>query len=468
VRELGLDSLEYLDVIGRIERACQVRIPDADALAIETCRDIVFTVVKLRGQQPAFGEELPAEYWQFEKTAGYLKLQKALDETAAAGESDPFFAVHESISNDTTWVGGRELINFSGNNYLGMSGDPDVTAAAKAALDEYGTSVSASRLVSGTRPLHVELEREIADFVGAEDAITFTSGQATNATVIGHLMGRGDLILHDELAHNSILVGAKLSGATRRAFPHNNWQALSDILEEVRHDYRKVLVVIEGVYSMDGDYPDVPQFIEIKRRHKAWLFLDEAHSIGTMGKTGRGMSEVFGIPGNDIDVWMGTLSKALGACGGYIAGSRPLIQFIKYTCPGVIYTIGLSPPSAAAALTAIRKLRSSNDRVTTLQHRSRQFLSLASERRLNTGRSHGTPIVPVILGSSLNALAASRLMRERGISVQPIVHPAVPEQGARLRFFISALHSPEQLVTTADALADVVRGLDCRPLQSDG
>jgi 8-amino-7-oxononanoate synthase len=335
-----------------------------------------------------------------------------------------------------------------------------VIAAAQEALERYGTSVSASRLVSGTRTLHVELEREIAEFLGTDDAVTFTSGQATNATVLGHLMGRGDLILHDELAHNSILAGARLSGATRRAFPHNDWQALSDILDELRHEYRKVLIVIEGVYSMDGDIPDVPRFIDVKRRHNAYLYLDEAHSLGTLGANGRGISQVFGIPSRDIDFWMGTLSKALGACGGYVAGNAPLVQYLKYTCPGVIYTVGLAPASAAAALASLRKLKLTNERVAALQDRSRLFLSLAKERGLNTGMSGGTPIVPVILGSSLHALAAARKLNERGVCVPPILHPAVPEAGARLRFFINAGHSPKQLQFAVESLAEVLGELD--------
>ena len=460
IRELGLDSLEFLDVIARVERACNVRIPDATALQIETCRDLAQAAARLAANRPTYGGELPAESWRLDSTHDFLQLQQSLADAAAAGEPDPFFAVAEGISGATIEFAGRQLVNFSGNNYLGMSGDPEVIAAAKEAIDQYGTSVSASRLVSGTRPLHVELEREIADFVGTEEAITFTSGQATNASVIGHLLGRGDLILHDELAHNSVLMGARLSGATRRAFPHNDWQAAGDMLDELRHEYRKVLIVIEGVYSMEGDHPDVPRFIEIKQRHKALLYLDEAHSLGTLGQTGRGIGEVFGIPGREIDIWMGTLSKALGACGGYIAGERSLVQYVKYTCPGVIYTVGLAPPSAAAALTAIRKLQASSARITALQSNAKTFLALAKERGLDIGRSGGTPIVPVILGNSLHALSASRLLRDRGISVQPILHPAVPESSARLRFFLNSGHSEQQLVQTVNVLADVLQEVE--------
>jgi 8-amino-7-oxononanoate synthase len=453
--DLGLDSLELMDVVARVENACRVRFSEVELSGVESCRDLAILTQRVQARPPSIASERSVDGWRLEESREYQQFQNSFAQVAAAGEADPYFAVHDGSSGSTIRIDGRELINFSGNNYLGLSGDADVIAAAKEALDRYGTSVSASRLVSGTRPVHIELEQEIADFLGTDDAITFTSGQATNATVLGHLLGRGDLILHDELAHNSILVGARLSGATRRAFPHNSWQALDDILAEVRHEYRKVLIAIEGVYSMDGDFPDVPRFVEIKRRHRAYLYLDEAHSIGTLGATGRGIGELQRISRGDIDLWMGTLSKALGACGGYIAGSGSLVRYLKYTCPGVIYTVGLSPPSAAAALTALRKLRDSNSRVATLQSRANQFLDLVQQRGLNTGLSNGTAIVPVLLGNSLQTLATARKMRDRGISVQPILPPAVPESGARLRFFLSALHTPEQLQSTAEALAEI-------------
>jgi 8-amino-7-oxononanoate synthase len=373
--------------------------------------------------------------------------------------------VHEGIMNDRTIINGQEYINFCSYNYIGMSGDPVVVNATRDAVARYGTSVSASRLVSGEKPLHGALERGIADFIGTEAAIVLVGGHSTNETVIGHLFGAGDLILHDALSHNSIMQGAILSGARRRPFPHNDWRALEKILSEIRHEYRRVLIVVEGVYSMDGDYPDVPRFIEVKNRHKCWLLMDEAHSIGTMGKSGRGMTEFFGIKSQDVDVWMGTLSKALGACGGYIAGQKPLVQLVKYTCPGVIFTIGLAPPSAAASLVAIRKLQASNERVTTLHKRAEYFMGLCRQHGFNTGPSKDTAIIPVILGNSLHSIRASRQMHARGISVQPILHPAVEESGARLRFFVNVLHTEEQLKTTADNLAEILRELDPKYLQ---
>ena len=273
-------------------------------------------------------------------------------------------------------------------------------------------------------------------------------------------MRPGDLIIHDDLVHNSIICGCLMSGARRRPFPHNDWEALDHALGEVRGRYRKVLVVIEGVYSMDGDYPNLPKFIEVKNRHGALLLLDEAHSVGTMGMTGRGMGEFYGVDPKDVDVWMGTLSKAFGSSGGYVGGQKDLLNYMKHTCPGVIFTLGLCPASTAAALTVFRKLQADPEVVATLQTRAAYFLQLAKQRGFNIGDSADTPIIPVILGNSVDSLRSSRMMHERGISVQPILHPAVNEEGARLRFFVNALHTDEQLESTADTLAEVLQEIN--------
>ena len=351
-------------------------------------------------------------------------------------------------------IDGRELINFSSYNYLGMSGDAAVAESAKKAIDQYGTSVSASRLVSGQKTIHTELEREIADFVGAEDALVYVGGHSTNETTIGHLFGPGDLILHDALAHNSIIQGAILSGARRRPFPHNGFEELDQLLKELRHDYRRVLIVVEGVYSMDGDYPDLPEFVAVKKRHKVFLMVDEAHSIGTMGDHGRGMAEFFGINPPDVDLWMGTLSKSFGSCGGYIAGCQQVVEYLKYTAPGFVYSVGLSPSNAAAALESIRLLRQEPERARKCIKNAQLFLREAQQHRLCTGLSKDTPVVPVVIGSSVNALRLSRQLYERGINVQPILYPAVEESGARLRFFVTASHTTEQIVETVKAVAE--------------
>jgi len=464
--ELGLDSLERMEIVASLEEAFGGRFPDSVLPSMETCGEVVEAIqrymggtVKHRVGKPA-SYVVPEEDYQFAKSAEYLRLQENFKLTTGSGLPNPFFTVHESITNDRTVIDGQEYVNFCSYNYLGMSGDPAVIRATRDAVAQYGTSVSASRLVSGEKPLHGQLEQGIADFIGAEAAIVFVGGHSTNESVIGHLFGAGDLILHDALSHNSIMQGALLSGARRRPFPHNDWRALEKILQEIRHEYRRVLIVVEGVYSMDGDYPDLPQFVRLKKEHKTYMLVDEAHSIGTMGLHGRGMSEHFGIKPSDVDMWMGTLSKSFGSCGGYIAGSAELVEYLKYTTPGFVYSVGLSPPNAAAALASLEILQEEPERVARLAENSRLFLRLAKDAGLNTGTSNNTPVVPVITGNSEHALRLSHQLRLRGINVQPILYPAVEERAARLRFFITSSHTAEQIRTTVRAVAEELDRID--------
>jgi 8-amino-7-oxononanoate synthase/acyl carrier protein len=464
--ELGLDSLERMEIIATLEEAFGGRFPDSVLPTMETCGEVVEAIeehmggkLKDRSAKPQ-AYAIPEEDYQFAKSPEYQRLQENFKLTMGSGLPNPFFTVHEAVTNDRTTIGGREYINFCSYNYLGMSGDPQVVRATRKAVAKYGTSVSASRLVSGEKPLHRQLERGIADFIGTEDAILFVGGHSTNETVIGHMFGAGDLILHDALSHNSIMQGAILSGARRRPFPHNDWRALEMILSEIRHEYRRVLVVVEGVYSMDGDYPDLPKFVEIKQRHKCYMMVDEAHSIGTMGLHGRGMSEHFGIKPSEVDLWMGTLSKSFGSCGGYIAAQKEIVEYLKYTAPGFVYSVGLSPANTAAALASLELLQEEPERVARLAENSRLFLRLAKDAGLNTGTSNNTPVVPVVTGNSEHALRLSHQLRDRGINVQPILYPAVEERAARLRFFITSTHTPEQIRTTVRATAEELDRID--------
>jgi 8-amino-7-oxononanoate synthase len=465
ILEMSMDSLERMEIVAALEDTFGGRFPEEALPDLILVRDVVAAVEKYLGKTPRKRSTMPAgdtpaSHYRVDQFPEYLALKQQWNALASTGARNPFFTVHESVIEDTTVIGGRELISWSSYNYLGMSGDPVVAEATKEAVDRFGTSVSASRLVSGEKTIHRELERAIADFVGAEDAVVFVSGHATNETTIGHLFGPGDLILHDSLAHNSIIQGSILSGARRRPFPHNDWQTLDELLNELRHDYRRVLIAIEGVYSMDGDYPDLPQFIEVKKKHKAMMLVDEAHSLGVLGPHGRGIGEHFDVEPADVDIWMGTLSKALGSCGGYIAGGKALVEYLKYTAPGFVFSNGISPPNAAAALAALRLLEEESDRVHRLADNSKLFLNLARERGLNTGRSRDSAVVPVILGNSLHALQLSQAMFARGINVQPILHPAVEESAARLRFFITARHTEEQIRKTVDAATEELKKID--------
>ncbi len=464
IAELGLDSLERMEILASLEERFGGRFPEEILPDLETAAQVVEAVqrylggggVEIRNRTACFepGQEIPPECWDIARFPEYTALQERLEILEAAGLGNPFFTVHEGITNDRTKIAGREYINYSSYNYLGMSGDPVVIRAVQQAVERYGTSVSASRLVSGEKVLHGELEGGLAEFLGAEAAVVFVGGHATNETVIGHLLKPGDLILHDALSHNSILQGAILSGARRRPFPHNDWQTADRLLERLRHEYRRVLIVVEGVYSMDGDIPDLPRFVDIKGRHKALLMVDEAHSIGTLGNSGRGIAEYHGVRRGNVDIWMGTLSKSFGSCGGYIAGRQALIDYLKYTAPGFVFSVGLSPPNAAAALASLRLLQAEPQRVQRLRENAALFLHLARQRGLDTGLSHDSPVVPVILGNSLHSMLLSQALFRHGINVQPIVYPAVPESAARLRFFLTAKHTEAQIRETIEALCE--------------
>ncbi len=403
---------------------------------------------------PGDAAGIPEKFYRFHLHPGYQQLRIMNDGGNRLGISNPFFKLHQGVAGATTSINGKEYINYASYNYLGMSGHPAVAAAAKQAIDQYGTSVSASRPVSGERPIHRQLEKAIAEVYQVDDAVAFVSGHATNVSTIGYLFGPKDLVLHDELIHNSILQGIQLSGAKRLSFPHNDHATLEQILKTQRHAFERVLVVLEGIYSMDGDYPDLPAFVAIKKRYRAFLMVDEAHSFGIMGEKGMGIREHFNLQGTDVDIWMGTLSKSLAGCGGYIAGETALVEHLKFLAPGFLYSVGMPPSVAASSLAALEQIQRDPELTKTLKERGQLFLQLAREAGIDTGSSAGLAIIPAITGSSLKAVRLADRLFEQRINVQPIIYPAVPEKSARLRFFISCLHTEEQIRTTVARLAE--------------
>ncbi len=469
--ETGMDSLERMEIVASLEERFGGRFPEEVLPEMETTRQVVAAVIKYLGSEPREKTlrpadlDIPPDHYRIEQFPEVLKLRQNLDLMEHSGLGNPFFSVHEGITNNRALIHGKDVISFASYNYLCMSGDPAVMAAAKEAIDRFGTSVSASRLVSGQKTIHVELEKSIAEFLGTDDAVALAGGHATNETVIGHLFGPGDLILHDALAHNSIIQGAILSGARRRPFAHNDWQEAERLLAQLRHEYRRVLLVIEGVYSMDGDIPDLPKFIEIKNRHQALLMIDEAHSMGVLGATGRGVGEYFNVDRRDVEIWMGTLSKSFGSCGGYIAGCKELVEYLRYTTPGFVFAAGLPPPVAAAALAALRLLKEDPQRLVRLHENSALFLNLCKQRGLNTGRSKDSAIIPVIIGNSQHCLILTRTMLARGVNVMPILHPAVEESASRLRFFITSQHTSEELRYTVEVMSEELEKIDPAYLQ---
>jgi len=410
--------------------------------------------------------EVKLEWTDVRHWKAYKDLALRLHAVEAIGLKNPYFDLHEGTARNTTQIDGREIINYSSYNYLGLSGDERVYDAVDKGMRRYGTSVSASRVASGERPFHRELEQALARAQGVEDAVVMAGGHATNVSTIGHLFGPQDLILHDELIHDSCIQGIKLAGAARRGFRHEDTAHLEAQLRELRRHYEKVLILIEGVYSMDGDIANLPEYLRLKKRYGCMLMVDEAHSFGTVGKTGYGVGEHWRDRGvdldpMDVDIWMGTMSKSLASMGGWIAGRKELITYLRYTTPGFVFAAGIPPTLGVAALTALQLWTEETWRVEALQRNSKRFYELLRERGLDTGPALGdSPVIPVVTGDSMHALKLSqRLLDDHGVNAKPIIFPAVPNDAARLRFFMTALHTEEQLVYTADRVAEALSGI---------
>jgi len=384
-----------------------------------------------------------------DRFAGYRRLRRRLASAARQGMLDLLFRERP----DTP------AIDFSGYDYLALSAHPTVRAAAKAAIDRYGTSVSASRIVSGQIGLHAELERRLAAFLGTADCLVLVSGYLTNVTVIDHLFGTPDLVVHDTGAHNSILTGARLSGATQLCYPCQDWAALDRLVGPVRSNHRRGLLVAEGLYSMDGLVLDLAAAREACQRHDLLLMVDEAHSLGTLGATGRGIVEQAGLPPTAVDIHMGTLSKALASCGGYLAGDAGLIEYLRYLAPGFIFSVGLPPADTAAALAAIDVLEREPWRAAELHERIRLFRRLTAAHDLPLTGDPGSPIASLVVGDPEACMALAGELAALGVHVPPVLPPAVPADAARLRFFVTLHHQPAQLADAVEKLARAWRSL---------
>jgi 8-amino-7-oxononanoate synthase len=411
------------------------------------------------GERKARRDADRSAWLDFSNLAGYAEQRLLRSAASAMGLKDPYFLVHEGDAGASTVIDGRRMINFSSYDYLGLNRHPEVRAAARAAIDRYGVSAGASRLVAGERPVHRALEAALADHYGQDACVSFVSGHAANVSTISALLGPRDLIVHDALAHNSIVMGAQLSSADRRSFPHNDLPALESMLRSTRGRYERALIIAEGLYSMDGDVCDLPALVELKERHQAWLMIDDAHGMGVLGRRGHGIFEHFGVDPRRIDIWMGTLSKTLAACGGFIAGDAALVDFLKHAAGGFVYSVGMPPPVAAAALAALEIVHREPERPTRLQERARQFASACREAGLDIGTSVGEAIIPVMTGDSIRAAALSQRLAERNINVQPIIAPAVPDGLARLRFFLSSEHDPEDIAKSVETIEQEYRAL---------
>ncbi|HXS42829.1 MAG TPA: 8-amino-7-oxononanoate synthase [Stellaceae bacterium] len=357
-----------------------------------------------------------------------------------------------SARGEGLWVerGGRRLLSFSCNDYLNLTRHPLLRRAATAAIEAWGTGAGASRLVTGNHPLYAELETRLARLKGSEAACVFGSGYLANTGVIPALVGAGDLVLLDALAHACIWTGARLSGAAIRSFRHNDAADAAALLTASRKDYRRALIVTEGVFSMDGDIAPLAALAELARQCDAWLMSDDAHGVGVLGQ-GRGSAAALGIGAGDIPLQMGTLSKALGSYGGYLCASREVIDLMHNRARTLVYSTGLPPASVAAAIAALDIIASDPGLTERPLAKARRFTALAG---LSEAQS---PIVPIIVGPADAALAASRRLEEEDFLVTAIRPPTVPEGTARLRLAFCAAHPDEAIERLAGLVGSFIR-----------
>jgi len=377
----------------------------------------------------------------------------------------PYFRLLTSQAGPIVEMEGRETIMLGSNNYLGLTGDERVKQASRDALETYGTALTGSRLLNGTIPLHVELERELAEWMGTEDALVFTTGYQANVGCIGTILGPGDTVICDSGDHASILDGCRLSGAKLRPFRHNRIDKLERMLDRSASDGGGVMVVVDGVFSMEGDICDLPPVVELCGRYGARLMVDEAHGVGAIGPRGAGASELFGVE-SSVDLRMGTFSKSFASCGGFIAGPTEVIEYLRIAARSFLFSAAAVPAAVGAALSALRIIRSEGPELmerlldgAAYLHRGLTELGLrvVEPTRMPDGSEALTPIVPVIVGEDMTAVALWKALYDAGVYTNVALHPAVPPSGALLRTSLMATHEREHLDRALAVFEEVIK-----------
>jgi 8-amino-7-oxononanoate synthase len=390
--------------------------------------------------------------------------RRELIEAARQHDLIPYFRQVESESGPVVRMEGAERLMLGSNNYLGLTGDARVKQAAREALERYGTGVTGSRLMNGTLPLHHELEQELAGWMETEDALVYTTGYQANLGCLSGVLGPSDTVIADTSDHASILDGCKLSGARLRPFRHQRADKLETMLERAAGDGGGVLVVVDGVYSMEGDICDLPAVTERSRAHGARLMVDEAHAVGVLGARGAGSCELFGVE-DRVDLRMGTFSKSLASCGGFIAGPAEVIDYLRISSRPFLFTASAVPAAAAAALEAVRICRSAEgpelfarvlDNAAYL-HRGLGELGfkVVKPTVLRDGRELVTPIIPVIIGEDWQTALLWKALWDRGVYTNVALYPAVPRGGSLIRTSVMATHEREHLDRALEVFAEV-------------
>ncbi len=387
------------------------------------------------------------------------RIQAFTDRVSMLKANDLYFynqPIDEILPGMKVRVRGREMGMYASYSYLGLVGHPRINEAAKKAVDKYGTGTNGVRSLAGTLGIHTELEETIANFKHTESAITYSSGYATNLSVVSTLMGRGDYVLSDKLNHASIVDGCLMSGAEFRRFKHNDMEHLETMLKNVPEGAAK-MVIADSVFSMDGDIIDLPTMVALTKKYNAWLMIDEAHSVGVLGEKGTGIEEHFNMYGA-IDIKMGTLSKTIPSVGGYVAAKTEIVNYLRHASRAYIFSAALPPAQAAAANEAFKVILDEPERIVRLNENTKQFIGGLKSMGFDTMLTE-TAIVPVLCGEDETAFAITRECQHNDVFVLPVVSPAVGEGLARLRATVTAAHDPSEIERAMDVIGEAGKKL---------
>ncbi len=366
-------------------------------------------------------------------------------------------AILEGPSGPKSIINGKKVINLSSNNYLGFANNPRLKAAALEALEKWGVGAGAVRTIIGNMGIHEELEKKLADFKHVEAVLVFQSGFTANAGAIPAVVDKGDIIISDELNHASIIDGCRLSRADVIRYNHSDMKDLERVINEVKDNYNTKLIITDGVFSMDGDIAKLPEIVELAEKYNCLTYVDDAHASGVLGASGRGSADHFGLHGR-VDIQIGTLSKAIGVVGGYVAGKKNLIEWLNHRGRPFLFSTAIPPSVAAACLEAINILAESSELTDKLWNNANYLRDSLNKLGFNTGKSE-TPIIPVISGDDRKAIELSKELFKEGVFAQSIVFPTVPRDGARVRAIVTAAHSKMDLDTAIAAFEKVGKSL---------
>ena len=387
-----------------------------------------------------------------QKTEAYIEPQKV----KALGLY-PYFRVIESDQDTEVMMNGRKVLMFGSNSYLGLTNHPKVKEAAIAAINKYGTGCAGSRFLNGTLDLHLELERKLADFVGKEEAVVYSTGFQVNIGVVPIFTGRSDYIILDELDHASIIEGSRLSFSKVLKYKHNNMESLEKFLQRCEPDRMK-LIVVEGIYSMDGDIADLPGIIELSEKYNGTVMVDDAHSLGVLGKNGRGASSHFGLT-DRTDLIMGTFSKSLASIGGFIASDKATINFLLHHSRSLIFSASIAPPAAASVIAALDVIQEEPERIQHLWDMTHYTHKNLKEAGFDIGETQ-TPIIPLMIRDNMKTFHLTKLLLDEGIFVNPVLSPAVAEDSTLIRFNLMATHKYEQIDYAIEKLVKIGKSLE--------